>query len=69
MNNHLKDTPVVLKVGMRVAQIPFYQVDFLSEKETYARTGGQYQNTDDERKMIEEWSPCSMLPKFDPNNP
>ena len=69
MSNHLKDTPVVLKIGMRVAQIAFYQVDPLSEKETYAQTGGQYQTTDDVRKMIKQWSPYSMLPKFDPNNP
>jgi dCTP deaminase len=62
MSNHLKDTPVVLVVGMRVAQMAFYQVDPLSE--TYSQTGGQYQTTDDTKKMMQEWSPYSMLPKF-----
>ncbi len=62
MSNHLKDTPVILVVGMRVAQIAFYQVDPLTE--SYSTTGGQYQTTDDTEKMIQEWSPQLMLPKF-----
>jgi dCTP deaminase len=62
MSNHLRDTPVVLVVGMRVAQIAFYQVDPLPE--TYSKTGGQYQNTDDTNEMIQNWSPYMMLPKF-----
>jgi len=66
MSNHLKDASVVLVVGMRVAQIAFYQVDSLSE--TYSKIGGQYQNTDDPEKMMREWSPYSMLPKFNRDN-
>ncbi|TSC95145.1 MAG: hypothetical protein CEN87_157 [Parcubacteria group bacterium Licking1014_1] len=66
MTNHLKDTPVVLVVGMRVAQIAFYQVDPLAE--SYSSTGGQYQNTDNIKKMMENWSPYLMLPKFDRDN-
>lgn len=66
ISNHLKDTSVVLVVGMRVAQIAFYQVDPLSE--SYSSTGGQYQTTDDTEKMIRDWSPYSMLPKFSRNN-
>lgn len=66
MSNHLKDTLVVLIIGMRVAQIAFYQVDPLSE--SYASTGGQYQTTDDTEKMMENWSPYSMLPSFNRNN-
>jgi dCTP deaminase len=66
MSNHLKDTPVVLVIGMRVAQIAFYQVDSLSE--SYASTDGQYQRTDDTEKMIREWSPYSMLPNFSRDN-
>jgi len=62
MSNHLKDTPVVLVAGMRVAQIAFYQVDPLAE--TYATRGGQYQNTDDTEKMMKSWTPYSMLPRF-----
>ena len=62
MSNHLKDTPVVLVVGMRVAQIAFYQVDPL--KDSYATTGGQYQITDNTEEMMKNWSPLSMLPRF-----
>lgn len=65
VSNHLKDTSVVLVVGMRVAQIAFYQVDPL--RESYSSSGGQYQTTDDTEKMIKFWSPYSMLPKFDRN--
>lgn len=66
MTNHLKGAPIPLLVGMRVAQLIFYQVDPLEE--TYATTGGRYQNTDDTEKMIKNWSPYSMLPKFDREN-
>lgn len=62
MSNHLKDTPVALIVGMRIAQIAFYQVDPLEE--SYTTRGGQYQVTDDTEKMMQNWSPDSMLPRF-----
>ena len=62
MSNHLKEATVVLVVGMRVAQIAFYQVDPLDD--SYATTGGQYQNTDDTEDMMKNWSPNLMLPKF-----
>ncbi len=66
MSNHLKDSAIVLVVGMRVAQIAFYQVDPL--KESYSKTGGHYQSTDDTKKMITDWSPYQMLPKFKRSN-
>lgn len=66
VSNHLKDTSIVLVVGMRVAQIPFYQVDSIDE--SYSSSGGQYQITNDVKKMIETWSPYSMLPKFNRDN-
>ena len=66
MTNHLKGPPVVLVVGMRVAQIAFYQVDPL--KESYSMGGGQYQATDNTEEMIQKWSPYSMLPRFNRNN-
>jgi dCTP deaminase len=62
VSNHLRDTAVILVVGMRVAQIAFYQVDPLSD--SYAKAGGQYQTTDDTNCMMKEWSPTMMLPKF-----
>lgn len=66
MSNHLRDTPVVLVIGMRVAQIAFYQVDPIEE--SYATTGGQYQTTNDTNKMIREWTPQLMLPRFSRDN-
>lgn len=66
VSNHLKDTSIVLLVGMRMAQMAFYQVDPL--KESYATTGGQYQNTDDTNEMIRNWSPYLMLPRFSRDN-
>ena len=66
MTNHLKGASVSLVAGMRVAQIIFYQVDPL--KETYAKTGGQYQDTDDLEEMMQAWTPELMLPKFNRNN-
>lgn len=68
VTNHLIGASVLLVVGMRVAQIIFYQVDPLSEKETYSKIGGQYQTTDDPEKMMREWSPYLMLPKFNRDN-
>ncbi|MFA5878303.1 MAG: hypothetical protein WC845_02980 [Candidatus Staskawiczbacteria bacterium] len=66
MTNHLRDTSVVLVVGMRVAQIAFYQVDPVAC--SYADAGGQYQPTDDTDKMMSGWSPYSMLPRFRRDN-
>jgi len=67
MTNHLKGTPVLLLVGMRVAQIIFYETDPLNE--TYSKTGGSYQTTDDTEEMIKNWDSCLMLPKFNRKNP
>lgn len=66
MSNHLADSPVVLVVGMRVAQIAFYQVDPL--KVSYATSGGQYQTTDNTEKMMRDWKPQLMLPRFSREN-
>lgn len=66
MSNHLKDTPVILVAGMRIAQIAFYQVDALSK--SYSMEGGQYQVTDDTETMIRMWTPYSMLPRFSREN-
>src|SRR3989344_8063396 len=66
VSNHLKDTSIALVVGMRVAQIAFYQVDPLEG--SYSTGGGQYQVTDDTKKMIKTWSPYLMLPKFNRDN-
>ena len=63
ISNGLKES-VILVVGMRVAQIIFYQVDDLTKKGNYVSNGGLYQDTDDTQKMMDEWTPCSMLPKF-----
>jgi len=66
ISNHLKDNLVVLVVGMRVAQMVFWEVDPL--RESYVKTGGQYQFSDDLKKLIKDWSPFAMLPKFSREN-
>ena len=66
ISNHLKDTSVVLVVGMRVAQMAFCQVE--PPEETYSNSGGRYQSTDNVEKMMKNWSPYQMLPKFNREN-
>ena len=67
ITNHLRDSPLFLLVGMRVAQIAFYEVDPYDQ--SYAESGGQFQQTDDEEELKKSWSPLSLLPRFDRNNP
>jgi dCTP deaminase len=64
MTNHMDELSVVLVVGMRVAQLIFYQVDPLNETETYAQEAGKYQTTDDVKEMIRKWTPDDMIPKL-----
>lgn len=60
MTNHLRDSSIVLVVGMRVAQLAFYQVDPVDT--SYAGEGGKYQAQDDLRLVMEQWRPEMMLP-------
>lgn len=62
MTNHLIDSQVVLVVGMRVAQIIFYQVDPLDT--SYAREAGKYQASDDLAQIKAAWTPDAMIPKL-----
>jgi dCTP deaminase len=63
MTNHLTELSIVLPVGMRIAQMIFYQVDPI-EGLTYATEGGKYQSTDDVKEMIRSWKPEDMIPKL-----
>lgn len=63
MTNHLRDSAIVLVVGMRVAQLAFYQVDPVEG--SYAKEGGKYQDDDDLPTVIAGWTPAMMLPKLD----
>jgi deoxycytidine triphosphate deaminase len=49
-------------VGRRIAQIVFFHVGPLLEKD-YTKTG-KYQTTTMVNKMKKEWTPLSMLPKL-----
>lgn len=66
VTNLMDDSVLVLPVGMRVAQIAFYQCDPIPTQVggTYAREDGKYQTTDDIDEMIRSWSPEDMLPKL-----
>jgi len=54
---------IALRPKTWIAQIVFFQITTpLSVDESYAKTGS-YQNTDDIDKLIEDWTPESVLPK------
>jgi dCTP deaminase len=63
MTNH-GDLAIVMVVGMRVAQIPFYQVDPIASRMSYASGGGKYQASDDLDEIIRNWQPEAMLPQM-----
>jgi len=64
MTNHLRDSDVILVVGMRVAQIIFFMVDPTGSM-TYANTAGsKYQLSDDLREVMRTWTPYALLPKM-----
>ncbi len=62
MTNHMRETSVILVVGMRVAQIIFFQVD--PDRTTYAKDGGKYQGSDSIAEIIGSWTSEMMLPKM-----
>lgn len=62
--NLMDNSSLVLPVGMRVAQIAFYQVDPIQAGGTYAGEAGKYQTTDDIDEMIRNWRPTDMLPRL-----
>jgi dCTP deaminase len=63
MTNH-GDLAIVMVVGMRVAQIPFYEVDPLAIRMSYAKSGGKYQTSDDLDEIVRSWKPEAMLPQM-----
>ena len=54
---------IVLVVGLRVAQIAFYEVDEIVDT-SYVGDQGKYQTTDDVARMMEVWRPEQMLPRL-----
>lgn len=63
ITNVLENHAIPLPVGLRIAQIAFYQVDPLEE--SYAGEGGNYQHTDDVEELMRSWTPEMMLPRLD----
>jgi dCTP deaminase len=62
ITNHMRETSIILVVGMRVAQIIFFQVD-PDTAGTYA-ADGKYQNSDVLDEIVRSWTPEMMLPKL-----
>lgn len=62
ITNHMEECSIPLVVGMRIAQIPFFQVDELAT--SYATEGGKYQTADDILEIKKLWRPDAMLPKL-----
>lgn len=62
VTNNSRHRHIVLKVGMPVAQIKFYEVEPILD-EDYVKTG-KYQNVADLDSLKRKWSPESMLPKL-----
>ena len=62
VTNVLQEHSITLVVGMRVAQLIFFEADPLDA--SYASEQGKYQTTDDMERLISSWSPESMLPKL-----
>lgn len=53
---------IVLRVGMRIAQIEFLPV--AETERTYGVTHGKYQDGDDLAKLMTDWRPELMLPRL-----
>lgn len=64
ITNLMKDSSIILPVGMRIAQIVFFQVAFVPTEDTYAVKGGKYQTGDDLSELQEKWRPTNMLPRL-----
>lgn len=63
ITNLMRHHTIPLPVGMRVAQIAFYEVDE-EEGASYAGEGGKYQDSDDLEEVMRLWSPEQMLPRL-----
>ena len=62
ITNNSKYYKIPLKVNQRIAQIVFIETDGILDK-SY-NFDGKYQNTDDLKKIMKEWSPYQILPKI-----
>lgn len=62
VTNVLRERAIPLPVGMRIAQIAFYEVDSLDT--SYAAESGKYQATDDMDELVASWTPSMMLPRL-----
>lgn len=63
ITNNSRRRYIPLKIGMRVAQIKFYEVELLQNGD-YSKSGGKYQDLDSLELLKKKWSPESMLPKL-----
>lgn len=62
ITNNSRHRHIPLKVGMRVAQIKFYEVEPIRDSD-YSKTG-KYQDVEGLDMLKKKWKPESMLPKL-----
>lgn len=64
ITNQMKATPVVLVVGMRIAQIIFYRTTPVEVGNQYGERERTYQSSSDLQSVIDSWTPDLMLPRL-----
>ena len=63
------NSAVILVVGMRIAQMKFYEVDPIEDKELYGADPNRdhYQVAKSVEQLKSEWKPEMMLPRISKN--
>ena len=62
ITNILSRRTIPLIVGMRIAQLVFWEIDPLDA--SYAAEAGKYQTTDDMEELKAQWGPEQMVPRL-----
>jgi dCTP deaminase len=62
--SNFSSSPIVLPVGMRIAQIIFHQTDPIESNDEYTSLTGKYQTSKSLDELMVNWSPDQMLPKL-----
>ncbi|OGZ30197.1 MAG: hypothetical protein A2931_03750 [Candidatus Niyogibacteria bacterium RIFCSPLOWO2_01_FULL_45_48] len=63
VTNNSQHFTIPLVVGRRIAQMVFYEVEPILDKD-YSQDKGKYQVADDLEKLKKDWNPHMMLPKM-----
>lgn len=62
-NGKVDDIPAILVVGMRLAQIDFYEVEPIEPVDSYEKRG-KYQEGMTFEELVANWDPWSMAPRM-----